>query len=92
LFQSRHPKKVIDAIHNAGGIAVLAHPCCCFVINLDNYVKKLKKLGIDGIEIHYPYTRFRGLVKFSSRHLPQKLALKYNLIPTGGSDEHGFLI
>ena len=29
LFHSRHPKDVIEAIHKAGGIAVLAHPCCC---------------------------------------------------------------
>lgn len=91
LLKSRHPKKVISAIHSAGGIAVLAHPCCCFVINIDNYVKNLKKLGIDGIEVKYPYTRFRGLVKFSSRKLPYKLAEKYGLIQTGGSDEHGYL-
>ena len=91
LIKSRHPKKVINAIHCAGGIAVLAHPCCCFVLSLDNYVKNLKHLGLDGIEIHYPYNRFRSVVKFSSRELPKKLAEKYDLIKTGGSDEHGFL-
>ena len=92
LFKSRHPKAVISAIHSAGGIAILAHPCCCFVFNLDNYVKKLKNLGLDGIEIHYPYNRFRSLVKFSSRKLPYKLAEKYNLIKSGGTDEHKNLI
>ena len=91
LLKSRHPKKVIDAIHSAGGIAVLAHPCCCFVFSLDDYVKKLKNLGLDGIEIHYPYNRFRSVVKFSSRELPYKLADKYNLIKTGGTDEHKVL-
>lgn len=89
LFKSRHPKKVIEAIHDAGGIAVLAHPCCCNVFNLDNFVSHLVKLGLDGIETYYPYDRFRGIIKFSSRKLPFKLAEKYNLIKTGGSDEHG---
>lgn len=88
LFKSRHPKTVIDAIHDAGGIAVLAHPCCCNVFSLDDFVSKLKKLGLDGIETVYPYDRFRGVLKFSSKKLPPVLAKKYNLIETGGSDEH----
>ena len=92
LFKSRHPKKVIQAIHNAGGIAVLAHPCCCNTICLDRFVNKLKTFGLDGIEVYYPYDRFRGIVKFSSRKLPFELAKKYDLIQTGGSDEHGKLI
>jgi predicted metal-dependent phosphoesterase TrpH len=91
LFKSRHPKRVIEAIHDAGGIAVLAHPCCCNVFNLDNFISHLVKLGLDGIETYYPYDRFRGIVKFSSRKLPFELAKKYNLIQTGGSDEHGCL-
>ena len=88
IFKMRHPKNVINAIHKAGGIAVLAHPCCCNVFNLSHYVKCLKKLGIDGIETYYPYDRFRAVVKFSSRKLPFELADKYNLIKTGGTDEH----
>ena len=92
ILKSRHPKKVIEAIHDAGGIAVLAHPCCCNVFNLDNFVSNLVKLGLDGIETYYPYDRLRGIVKFSSKTLPLKLAQKYNLIKTGGSDEHGKLI
>ena len=88
LFKSRHPKKVINAIHQAGGIAVLAHPCCCNVFSLDNFVKKLVSFGLDGIETYYPYDRLRGVVKFSSSKLPPKLTQKYSLIQTGGSDEH----
>ena len=88
LFKSRHPKDVIQAIHNAGGIAVLAHPCCCNVFCLDNFVKKLTELGLDGIETYYPYDRFRGILKFSSRNVVEKLAKKYSLIQTGGTDEH----
>ena len=37
LFHSRHPKDAIEKIHKAGGIAVLAHPCCCSVLSL-NYL------------------------------------------------------
>jgi len=92
LIKSRHPKKVINAIHRAGGIAVLAHPCCCNVINLFHFVKLLKNLGLDGIETYYPYDRFRGIVKFSSRELPFEIAQKLNLLQTGGSDEHKDLL
>jgi len=92
LFKSRHPKKVINAIHNAGGIAILAHPCCCNVFNLEHFIKCLIKLGLDGIETHYPYDRFRKIVKFSSRKLPFEIAKKYDLIQTIGTDEHNKLI
>ncbi len=92
LFKSRHPKKVIEAIHTSGGIAVLAHPCCCWVINLDSFTKNLKNLGLDGIEVYYPYKRHRGIIKFHSRKHIKALAIKYNLIMSGGTDEHDSLI
>ena len=91
LFHSRHPADVIKAIHKAGGIAVLAHPCCCSVFSLTSLVKKLKTFGLDGIETYYPYNRHRGIIKFHSRKKPFELAEKYNLIQTGGTDEHGTL-
>ncbi len=92
LFKSRHPKTVIEAIHNAGGIAVFAHPCCCWVINLDSFTKSLKAIGLDGIEVYYPYNRHRGIIKFHSRKKIKDLALKHNLLMTGGTDEHESLI
>ena len=92
LLKSRHPKRVIEIIHNSGGIAVLAHPCCCNVIFLKDFVKRLKNYGLDGIEVYYPYDRFRGIVKFSSRQYPFKIAKELDLLQTGGSDEHGSLI
>ena len=81
----------IEGIHKAGGIAVFAHPCCSSVISLDYLVKKLKSFGLDGIEAYYPYNRHRGIIKFHSRKKPFKLAKKYDLILTGGTDEHGTL-
>ncbi len=91
LFHSRHPKDAIDKIHKAGGIAVLAHPCCCSVLSLNYLVKKLKSFGLDGIEVYYPYARHRGIIKFHSRKKPYILAERYKLIKTGGTDEHGSL-
>lgn len=88
ILLSRNPKKVIEAIHKAGGIAVLAHPCCYWTLSLDRFVKKLISYGLDGIETNYPYNRFRGVVKFHSRKIPFKIAKKYNLLTTGGLDNH----
>lgn len=92
LFKSRHPKRVIEAIHASGGIAVLAHPCCSNAINLKHLIKTLVGFGLDGLEVYYPYDRFRAVVKFSSRELPKKIADELGLIKTGGSDLHGKLL
>lgn len=92
IFSFKHPKTIINAIHNAGGIAVLAHPACCFTLTgLDRLVKKLVKLGLDGIEVYYPYSRHRKIVKFHTVSAVEKIGIKYNLIMTGGTDEHGKL-
>lgn len=88
LFHSRHPEKVIEAIHKAGGLAVFAHPCCSSVISLKYLVKKLKSFGLDGIETYYPYNRHRGIIKFHSRKKVFKLAEEFDLIMTGGTDAH----
>lgn len=90
LFSKRNVPKLIKAIHNAGGIAVLAHPACYWAISLDRLVKKLIKYGLDGIEVYYPYPRFRKIVKFHSSKDVMKIANKYpQLIKTGGTDFHG---
>ena len=89
LFNNRHPKDVIKAIHDANGIAVLAHPACYWAINLDHFIKTLISLGLDGIESYYPYRRHRGIIKFHTAESVQRIGKKYNLIMTGGSDSHG---
>lgn len=91
IFSFKHPKKVIKAIHDAGGIAVLAHPACCFTPSLDRLVKNLMKHGLDGMEVYYPYQRHRGIIKFHLVKNVEKIADKYGLIKTGGTDEHGSL-
>ncbi len=91
IFKSRDVKKTIEAIHKAGGIAVFAHPCCSWVFNLDGFVKKFVDFGLDGIEVYYPYRRHRGIIKFHAKNKVHKIAEKYGLIMTGGTDEHGEL-
>ena len=90
LFARRNVPKLIKAIHKAGGIAVLAHPACYWAISLESLVKRLIKHGLDGIEVYYPYPRFRKIVKFHSSKDVKKIADKYpQLIQTGGTDFHG---
>ncbi len=92
LFYSRHPKKVIEAIHAAGGVAVFAHPCCCWTLSLKSFIKKLVKFGLDGVEVYYPYERLRGIVKFHSRAKVLRITQELGLLKTGGDDCHTKLI
>lgn len=89
IFAKRDIKKLIEAIHSAGGIAVIAHPACCWALNLDKFIGKLKSYGLDGIEVYYPYPRHRGIIKFNTVENVKKIAQKHNLIMTGGTDLHG---
>ncbi len=89
IFSRRNIKDLITAIHNAGGIAVLAHPACCWCLSLDKLVEKLVSYGLDGLEVYYPYARHRGIIKFHKAQTVEKIADKYGLIKTGGTDLHG---
>lgn len=89
FFSYRHPEKVIKAIKKAGGIAVLAHPACYWAMSLENFVKELVKLGLEGLEVYYPYKRHRKIIKFHTMAAVKRIAEKFNLIQTGGSDTHG---
>lgn len=87
---NRHPKKLIKAIHDAGGYAVLAHPACCTTFNLEKFVKKLVDYGLDGMEVYYLYSiRLSKLLRFCDVNKIEKIADKFNLIKTGGTDFHG---
>ncbi len=92
IFSLRNVPKLIESIHHAGGIAVLAHSACCWTVNHEHFVKCLKKIGLDGLECYYPYKRHRGIIKFHRTSHIEKTADKLNLIKTGGSDTHGYLM
>lgn len=72
---------VIDLIHTAKGVAVMAHPAMYDNIEL---LEKLAKTGkIDGVEIgHYSADE-------NYRRELNAIADRYELIKTGGSDFHG---
>jgi predicted metal-dependent phosphoesterase TrpH len=74
------PEEAIDTIHSAGGLAVHAHPG----VVPDQAMMKVLLPLLDGLEV---YTR---------RHKPdqipvyEELAREHGLIPTVGTDYHGF--
>ena len=84
---------VIDAIeltHVAGGKAVLAHPGIYRRIrSLEESLARLVDVGLDGLEIQYPYapegrdSTDRPIACFA------ELAVRFGLFQTGGSDYHG---
>lgn len=91
LFSFRNPKKIIKSIHNANGVAILAHPACYWCLSLNYLIKNLIKMGLDGLEVYYVYNRHRKIIKFHSEKKIERIAKKYDLISTGGTDEHGRL-
>ena len=78
------PMDAVKLIKKYGGIASLAHPKKYLLDKkLDLLVGGLKAHGLDGIEVEYPRYTDYDKSEFS------KIARKYGLIITGGSDFHG---
>ena len=80
------PGKALEMIRESGGLPVLAHPIQLRTENdaqLDTVVKGLVDLGLAGIEVLHS-DHDAGWVEKCS-----KLAERYNLLKTGGSDFHG---
>ncbi len=75
-------KKCIRMIKEAGGIVVLAHPG---LYDHDEFIFQFVKDGIDGIEVYHTSHSFEDTNKYI------KIASKYNLLITGGSDCHGLV-
>ncbi|BBO76539.1 PHP-like protein [Desulfosarcina widdelii] len=76
----------IGAINTAGGIAVLAHPYLNDLNGQDrfeSFLKTLISLGLGGIEAIYPDHPETATSEYC------RLARKYDLVITGGTDFHG---
>ena len=73
-------KDVIDSIHTAGGIAILAHP---YASECVDEISKYIEYGIDGIEVFHPSADEEQQANL------KKIASKHKLLMTGGSDFHG---
>jgi hypothetical protein len=71
---------VIDIIHQAGGIASLAHPGKTAI---DPRIRALKNAGLDAIEAFHSDHDAATVRRY------QELARELNLLLTGGSDFHG---
>lgn len=74
------PKEIVEAIHDAGGIAVLAHPALYQNMEL---LDELIAEGLDGVEVWHPSADEETIETL------RKIAKKNGLLMTGGSDFHG---
>lgn len=74
------PEDTLTAIHDAGGIAILAHPG--FYDNFD-LLDELIDQGLDGVEVWHPEN-----TPEQQEYLIEK-ATECGLLMTGGSDFHG---
>ncbi|MCC5645906.1 PHP domain-containing protein [Nostoc sp. CHAB 5824] len=87
--QEYQASNVIAAIHEAGGLAVLAHPARYKRSHFD-LIPAASQKGIDGVETFYAYNNpnpWKPSVVESEQ--VQKLADEYFLFNTCGTDTHG---
>lgn len=74
------PGEAITWIHEAGGVAVLAHPG---LLRRNPWIEAIAEAGLDGLEVWHP------------KHNPDQrkylleTATRLDLVPSGGSDYHG---
>lgn len=79
------PKEAINLIHGANGLAILAHPLLYkYTLNeIEELVELFASYGLNGIEAIYSSN-----MGFDEGHI-RRIANKYELAITGGSDFHG---
>ena len=80
---------VVDSIHKANGIAVLAHPAR-YKLPFDLLIKEASKLNFDGVETWYNYERAHNWIP--SEFVCDRIfdcANSYSLLSTCGTDSHG---
>jgi predicted metal-dependent phosphoesterase TrpH len=73
--------EAVELIHQAGGLAVMAHPG---LNRTDEIIPDLVDAGLDGIECFHT----KHSTTMAERYL--EIADKFHLLVTGGSDCHGF--
>lgn len=76
------PEQVLEIIHRADGVPVLAHPCH-IRDNFHSLLNELVSMGLLGIEAFYPSNTPKQTELFLS------VASQYKLMATCGSDFHG---
>ncbi|GAX62289.1 metal-dependent phosphoesterases [Candidatus Scalindua japonica] len=73
-------KDAIELIISADGVPVLSHPG---VTKRDSLIPKMVEYGLQGIEVYYPAHQPQAVKRYL------RIAKKYDLVVTGGSDCHG---
>ncbi len=89
--KSLHPADAVRLIHDAGGVAVWAHPtrapseraALLDFTHGETLLQKWVEWGLDGLETYY------GAYTPEEIAWTRAMAQKYDLIGTGGSDFHG---
>lgn len=74
------PKRVFRIVHEAGGVAVLAHPGWT---HGPEEIRRWIDDGLDGVEVNHPSNSPKV------RRRLEELAREHDLLRTGGSDWHG---
>ena len=74
------PSEVVGCIHQAGGVASLAHPA---VTKRDELIKPLVDRGLDAIEVYHSDHTPDDVISYRG------LAGRLGVLITGGSDFHG---
>ncbi|MEX2215403.1 MAG: PHP domain-containing protein [Phycisphaeraceae bacterium] len=81
-----HPHDAINAIHHAGGLAVMAHPVQLRYADEDELtyiVRRMIDFGLDAIEARHSDHTPAQVQQF------EKLAAREKIMTSGGSDYHG---
>ncbi len=87
--EAAQAKNVIAALHQAGGLAVLAHPAR-YKLALTTLIPAAAELGIDGVEAYYAYGNPRPWTpSLEITEMVNGFAEHYNLLQTCGTDTHG---
>ena len=78
-------EEAIDMLKKAGGLTILAHPAqiAPSFAEKQALISRLVDLGLDGLEVYYPThtAKIRKSLK--------KIAKRYDMVISGGSDYHG---
>ncbi len=86
------PDEAVDAVHAAGGLAILAHPVANLREGMSSEVMMslLSSVPFDGIEAFYfYYSKSEGDIKVDEIDRFIKLARDVGLLISAGSDYHG---
>ena len=82
-------ERVVSAIHQAGGLAVLAHPVR-YKRSPEDLIPQASLFGIDGVETYYAYNNPHPWQTSSEQtKRVQRLSAAFGLLNTCGTDTHG---